>query len=53
MGIVNHTYDYPALFREGVAARIEKAERKLRELNDRAWQIAPAEYVEKKATGRR
>ena len=50
MGIVSHTYDYPALFREGVAARIEKAERKLRELNDRAWQIAPAEYVEKKAT---
>ena len=48
MGIVCHTYDYPAFFKEGVQARIETAERKLKELNDRAWETAPAEYVEKK-----
>jgi formate C-acetyltransferase len=48
MGIVNHTYDYAALFQEGVAARIETAERKLKELNERACEIPPAEYVGKK-----
>ncbi len=48
MGIVSHTYDYPALFREGVQVRIETAAQKLRELNDRALEIPPAEFIEKK-----
>jgi len=48
MGIVNHTYDYQTLFNEGVAARIEKAERKLKELDNTISEIPPAEYIEKK-----
>ncbi len=48
MGILNYAYDYPTLFKEGVEARIETAQQKLQELNDRAWEIPPAEYVEKK-----
>jgi len=48
MGIVSQTHDYPALFREGVQARIETAERKLKDLNERAYEIPPAEFLEKK-----
>jgi formate C-acetyltransferase len=48
MGIVNMAHDYPALFREGVNTRIEKAERNLRELESRASEIPPSEYIEKK-----
>jgi formate C-acetyltransferase len=47
MGIVSQTHDYPALFRDGVQARIETAERKLKELNERAHETPPAEYLEK------
>ena len=48
MGIVNPSYDYPTLFREGVGARIAKAERKLKELEEKAWEMPPKEYIEKK-----
>ena len=48
MGIVNPTYDYSALLKEGINARIEKAEYKLKELNIRAHEIPPSEYIEKK-----
>lgn len=48
MGIVNHAYDWAMLFREGVQTRIDRAEQNLRELNERASEISPAEYLEKK-----
>jgi formate C-acetyltransferase len=48
MGIVNPSYDYPALFREGVTARIERAECYLKELDAKVLEMPPAEYIEKK-----
>jgi formate C-acetyltransferase len=48
MGIVNHAYDYPTLFKEGLQVRIERAQEKLKDLNDHASEIPPAEYIEKK-----
>ncbi len=48
MGIVNPSYDYPALLREGIGPRIAKAERKLKELDEKALGMPPAEYLEKK-----
>ncbi len=48
MGPVSQAYDFPLLFRQGVQARIETAARKLRELDDHADPIPPAEYLEKK-----
>jgi formate C-acetyltransferase len=48
MGIVNQHYDYVALFREGVAARIERAECYLKELDAKVLEMPPAEYIEKK-----
>jgi formate C-acetyltransferase len=48
MGIVSTAPDYPALFKEGVMARIERAESSLRELDRRASEISPSEYIEKK-----
>jgi pyruvate formate-lyase/glycerol dehydratase family glycyl radical enzyme len=41
-------YDYEVLFKEGLTARIEKAEAKLRELDSRVTQMNPTEYLEKK-----
>jgi pyruvate formate-lyase/glycerol dehydratase family glycyl radical enzyme len=48
MGPVSQAYEFPVLFKQGVQARIETAQQKLKELNDRAEQIPPAEYLEKK-----
>ena len=48
MGILNYAYDFPTLFKEGVETRMETARQKLQELKDRAWEMPPAEYVEKK-----
>ncbi|WXG43931.1 MAG: pyruvate formate lyase family protein [Promethearchaeati archaeon SRVP18_Atabeyarchaeia-1] len=48
MGIVNPSYDYSALFKEGLNARIEKAERRLRELESGTLGIPPSQYVEKR-----
>ena len=48
MGIVNPSYDYPALLREGLDARIRRAERKLTELDKMVHETSPAEYIEKK-----
>jgi len=41
-------YDYESLFNEGLQARIDKAEAKLKELDDRVGEMDPAEYLEKK-----
>lgn len=48
MGIVNPTYDYPSLFKEGLLVRIDKIEQKLKELNSNISKISPSEYLEKK-----
>ncbi len=48
MGIANPCYDYASLLSEGLNARIERAERKLKDLNSRVLEIHPAEYVEKR-----
>jgi pyruvate formate-lyase/glycerol dehydratase family glycyl radical enzyme len=48
MGIVNPSYDYPALFREGLNYRIKRAESRLAELNERIQGTPPAEWIEKK-----
>ena len=48
MGPVSQAYDFPLLFKQGVQARIETAERKLQELDDRRDKLPPAEYLEKK-----
>jgi formate C-acetyltransferase len=42
-------YDYEPLFKEGLQARIDKIETKLKELEDRIGEMDPAEYLEKKA----
>ena len=41
-------YDYEPLFKEGLQARIDKVEAKLKELEDRIGEMDPAEYLEKK-----
>jgi formate C-acetyltransferase len=41
-------YDYDSLFKEGLKARIERIEANLRQLDSEAWQMNPAEYLEKK-----
>jgi pyruvate formate-lyase/glycerol dehydratase family glycyl radical enzyme len=41
-------YDYEPLFKEGIQTRIDKAEAKLKELEDRIGEMDPAEYLEKK-----
>lgn len=48
MGIVSPTYDFEALFKEGVRARIKSAENKLVELDAKVLEIHPSEYLEKK-----
>ncbi len=48
MGIVNPTYDYSALLKEGICARVSKAENKLMELKRKASQIPRSDYEEKK-----
>ena len=48
MGIVGFVYDYEALFKQGLLARIENAERQLTELDQKVLEIPIAEYVEKK-----
>jgi formate C-acetyltransferase len=48
MGIVSMAPDYPALLKEGINARIERAERKLKELDRNASEIPPSEYMEKR-----
>ena len=41
-------YDYDKLFAQGIKARIERAEANLQELHNRASQMLPAEYIEKR-----
>jgi len=48
MGVANACYDYTNLLAEGLRARIETAERKLKELDDMVLAMPPAEYLEKK-----
>jgi formate C-acetyltransferase len=48
MGIVNPTYDYPALFKEGIKSRIEAIENKINELNKESHKLPPSEYIEKR-----
>jgi len=48
MGIVNLSYDYAALFKEGLKSMIERAEAKLKDLDRKVLVMHPAEYIEKK-----
>jgi formate C-acetyltransferase len=48
MGTVSMAYDYSELFREGVKARIRRAELSLGELEKKASQMPLAEYEEKR-----
>ncbi len=41
-------YDYESLFREGLEARIDRAETKMKELGSKIGEMDPAEYLEKK-----
>ena len=41
-------YDYNPLFKQGLQARIDKVEAKLKELEDRIGEMDPAEYLEKR-----
>ena len=41
-------YDYESLYKEGLQARIDEIEAKLKELEDRIGEMDPAEYMEKK-----
>ena len=41
-------YDYESLFKEGLEARIDRAEAKLEELRNKIGEMDPAEYLEKK-----
>jgi pyruvate formate-lyase/glycerol dehydratase family glycyl radical enzyme len=41
-------YDYESLFKEGLKARIERAEAKLKELDSKVGEMDPAEYLKKK-----
>jgi pyruvate formate-lyase/glycerol dehydratase family glycyl radical enzyme len=45
---VTPAYDYASLFKEGLQARVEKAEAKLRELQYRVDELGPAEYMDRK-----
>lgn len=48
MGIVNPAYDYAMLFREGLQARIERAETGLKDLEAHVLETAPELYLKKK-----
>jgi pyruvate-formate lyase len=48
MGIVGFTYDYDALFQQGLLARIEIAERNLADLDEHVLDTPPAEFVEQR-----
>ena len=48
MGIVGFVYDYPTLFKQGLLARIEVAERTLADLENHVLDTAPAEFVDKR-----
>lgn len=48
MGISNPCYDYTALLSEGLTVRIERAERKLKDLEIKVLEIPPDEYIEKR-----
>jgi formate C-acetyltransferase len=48
MGISNPCYDYSTLLSEGLTVRVERAERKLKELDTKVLEIPPDEYIEKK-----
>ena len=41
-------YEFDSLFKEGLKARIDRAEAKLRELDSKSAEMDPAEYLEKK-----
>ena len=41
-------YDYDSLFKEGLRARIDRAEASLKELETKIGEMKPSEYVEKK-----
>lgn len=47
-GMIIPAYDWEVLFREGVKARIEYAEAKLKELDENVLEIEPAQYLEKR-----
>ena len=47
-GLVIPSWDFEVLFREGLAARIAKAEAKLAELDARVEDLEPAEYLAKR-----
>ena len=47
MGIVNPAYDYEVLFREGLNARIARAEAGMKDLEKRVLEIPPDQYVQK------
>ncbi len=46
-GLVIQSYDWDVLFREGLAARIARAEAKLKDLDARVEEMDPAEYLAK------
>jgi pyruvate-formate lyase len=48
MGISNPCYDYSTLLSEGLTVRIERAERKLKDLEIQVLEISPDEYIEKR-----
>jgi len=41
-------YDYVSLYKDGLQARIDKIEAKLKDLENRIGEMSPAEYMEKK-----
>lgn len=47
-GLVIPGYDWEVLFREGLAARVAKAEARLKELEARVEELPPAEYLDKR-----
>ena len=42
------SYEYELLFKEGLKARIDRVEAKLKELGSEIGEMSPAEYLEKK-----
>jgi pyruvate formate-lyase/glycerol dehydratase family glycyl radical enzyme len=43
------SYDFKVLYKEGLQARLERIEAKLRDLDAKACELNPAEYLEKKS----
>ncbi len=47
-GLIIPAYDWAVLFRDGLNARIEKAESKLKDMDTKVDEMDPAEYLEKR-----